>query len=144
MRCMGVAPGPLRVPGSAMRGKQMDLSALKQEIQDDAGLLSNWRKAFPGCRWGRLVQSWDFRGFQKGDVEYPKEGWIWRLDRSLIVADVGWCWLMLVDVGVDGGTSFASSWGGINNPSLICKPCCAAWIRRVNSAKFMLKVDTNT
>ena len=28
----------------------MDLSALKQEIQDDAGLLSNWRKAYFGFK----------------------------------------------------------------------------------------------
>lgn len=37
-------------------GKQMDLTALKQEIQDDAGLLSNWRKAPRGsidCNSGR-------------------------------------------------------------------------------------------
>lgn len=34
-----------RIPARVAEGKQMDLSALKQEIQDDAGLLSNWRKA---------------------------------------------------------------------------------------------------
>ena len=49
----GAARGDPGFSESAMRGKQMDLSALKQEIQDDAGLLSNWRKAFPGCRSGR-------------------------------------------------------------------------------------------
>ena len=34
-----------RILARVAEGKQMDLSALKQEIQDDAGLLSNWRKA---------------------------------------------------------------------------------------------------
>eukprot|EP00438_Fugacium_kawagutii_P019834 Skav227929 [mRNA] locus=scaffold146:331582:339034:- [translate_table: standard] len=34
-----------RILAKVAEGKQMDLSALKQEIQDDAGLLSNWRKA---------------------------------------------------------------------------------------------------
>ena len=34
-------------PG-AVRGKQTDLNALKQEIQDDASLLSQWRKAHLG------------------------------------------------------------------------------------------------
>lgn len=43
----------------------MDLSALKQEIQDDAGLLSNWRKAFPGCR-GLALGGLDS---QKGDED---------------------------------------------------------------------------
>jgi len=69
----GAARGDPGFSESAMRGKQMDLSALKQEIQDDAGLLSNWRKAFPGCRSGRspgLQGFWfffDFSGiFQKG------------------------------------------------------------------------------
>ena len=44
----------------------MDLSALKQEIQDDAGLLSNWRKAFPGCRgWSGIGRF----GFPKRDED---------------------------------------------------------------------------
>ncbi|CAK9004881.1 unnamed protein product [Durusdinium trenchii] len=34
-----------RILARVAEGKQMDLTALKQEIQDDAGLLSNWRKA---------------------------------------------------------------------------------------------------
>ncbi|CAJ1443068.1 unnamed protein product [Effrenium voratum] len=34
-----------RILARVSEGKQMDLTALKQEIQDDAGLLSNWRKA---------------------------------------------------------------------------------------------------
>ena len=65
----------------------MDLSALKQEIQDDAGLLSNWRKAFPGCRSVfRLVSQLshgifvDFSEIPKGDVGYPS-----RVNRGITV-----------------------------------------------------------
>ena len=52
----------------------MDLSALKQEIQDDAGLLSNWRKAYPWLKKKQYVasevveRSFCFSNKQKGDV----------------------------------------------------------------------------
>ena len=50
----------------------MDLSALKQEIQDDAGLLSNWRKAYHGFEKNLasevVERSFCFSNKQKGDV----------------------------------------------------------------------------
>ena len=51
----------------------MDLSALKQEIQDDAGLLSNWRKAYFGFKKTSVASKVVERSFccsnkQKGDV----------------------------------------------------------------------------
>ena len=46
----GAAAMGSRILARVAEGKQMDLGALKTEIQDDASLLGSWRKAPLGLR----------------------------------------------------------------------------------------------
>lgn len=57
----------------------MDLSALKQEIQDDAGLLSNWRKAYHGSKAKVLF------------LRSLKGVFVVQINRKVMCVNIGYC-----------------------------------------------------